>query len=855
MSYPVHGCGVRRTLLPVAVTIAILGALSPSHGAKAAVGPLTASVAWSATLVGHAPTWTAPWQYAGVAVGDLEGTGAEDVVGAFTNGVVDAWDPAGNQLPGWPKTVGSIYSAPTLADLRGDGRLEVIVGSNDGNVHVWGGDGSYLPGWPQHFCAPNRTLCGSFATPAVGDVFNNGQKELFITSWDHYIYGINANGAPMSGFPLYLWDTVFDTPTLVDIDGNGQLDIVVGSDSSGAAYNEPYPAGGVYWAFRNTGCSTPGSTPTCGLPGWPKAFDQVPWGSAAVGVLGGQTAIVAGTGTNFPPPKGRYINAWRTNGSNVTNWPKTTGGATFGSPAIGTLSGASLQVVASGGDGLLDAWNADGSNVTGWPVNPATTEPGCGFSTAAQSTPVVGPVGATTGVWVTCGGKIIGFDGAGVEVVQAALPSGGVSSAPPVIADLGNGHLTAIISSKWGGDGSNTKYSITAYDIPNTTTTTIAPTDWPTFHGNNQRAGQVAPMARVTAATQVGGTTQVTVTWASISAIPSAGYNVWSKDVTTGAPWQFWLQTVGTSTSFFGVAGHTYNFFVQAYSRAALDQGLVSTQPPASVVLPGGATMPAGVTWNGVYAIDAFGTTRPGSSPPLATPQWDWSIVRGIALRPGATSGWVVDGWGGIHAFGGAPLYALGAGDYFTGWDIARGIAAIPAGGFVVDGFGGLHKFGTVIKPSPNFYWPGWDIANGVVQNPCDATGNSGYVLEHFGGVHAFGGAPPVQVSGYWNWNIARSIAIDPSTCGSGNVTGYVLDGYGGIHPFWSTAAVPVPAISGYWSGWDIARSIVMQPGGAGGSGWVVDAYGGYHKFGTAPVVVTGHYTPGQDIVRGVSAA
>jgi hypothetical protein len=96
-----------------------------------------------------------------------------------------------------------------------------------------------------------------------------------------------------------------------------------------------------------------------------------------------------------------------------------------------------------------------------------------------------------------------------------------------------------------------------------------------------------------------------------------------------------------------------------------------------------------------------------------------WDIARGITLLPAATKsaamGWTVDGFGGLHPFGGAPL--LPATAYWSGWDIARGVIAWSGGGtggWVLDGWGGLHPFGAAPVEAPSAYWPRWDIANGV---------------------------------------------------------------------------------------------------------------------------------------------
>jgi len=59
---------------------------------------------------------------------------------------------------------------------------------------------------------------------------------------------------------------------------------------------------------------------------------------------------------------------------------------------------------------------------------------------------------------------------------------------------------------------------------------------------------------------------------------------------------------------------------------------------------------------------------------------------------------------------------------YWSGWDIARGFAVhynqagLPDGGWIMDGWGGLHNFGGAPPEFDYPYWPGWDIARKVVE-------------------------------------------------------------------------------------------------------------------------------------------
>jgi uncharacterized delta-60 repeat protein len=230
---------------------------------------------------------------------------------------------------------------------------------------------------------------------------------------------------------------------------------------------------------------------------------------------------------------------------------------------------------------------------------------------------------------------------------------------------------------------------------------------------------------------------------------------------------------------------------------------------------------------------------------------------------PYPTTGFVLDGWGGLHGYSSGcagPAPAAFANPYWSGWDIVRGAAVLTAGrGLVLDGWGGLHTFGFGdgtpggLAVKGNAYWPNWDIARGVAVLP---EGTGGYVLDGYGGLHPFAlgnAAKPKVPSGtpYWaGQDIARGVGLLPD--GNG---GYVLDGYGGLHPFGGAPKVTPGAAS--WPGWDIARGVALLPDGSGG--YVVDAWGGLHPFGidgnAAPVAARGGpYWPGWTIVRGVVA-
>jgi hypothetical protein len=123
--------------------------------------------------------------------------------------------------------------------------------------------------------------------------------------------------------------------------------------------------------------------------------------------------------------------------------------------------------------------------------------------------------------------------------------------------------------------------------------------------------------------------------------------------------------------------------------------------------------------------------------------------------------------------------------------------------------------------------------------------GTGGYVMDGYGGLHPFAVGsnpmpPAVTNYAYWSgWNIARDVVLLPGSTAS-NVGGATLDGYGGVHPFGNVSGVG-GSVSGvaYWSGWDIARAVRLSSASTTTQlqGWTLDGYGGVHAFGGAPNV------------------
>ncbi len=202
-----------------------------------------------------------------------------------------------NRPPKFPQDGGyynadSIWSTAACADLNHDGQLEIIIGADitggyslpDGSKAVDGGflyvfdkDGNVLV--RRHL---SETV---YSSPAIGDLNNDGQLEILVGTgvywWDHhgrkeksYVYAFDtsqvfgtlpyADPAKLPDLPGWPQETAypgFSSPALGDLDGNGDLEVVIGSGDP-FVQNDAIPGIGYVYAWHSNGEA---------VAGWPIA--------------------------------------------------------------------------------------------------------------------------------------------------------------------------------------------------------------------------------------------------------------------------------------------------------------------------------------------------------------------------------------------------------------------------------------------------------------------------------------------------------------------------------------------------------------------------------------------------------
>ncbi len=370
-------------------------------------------------------------------------------------GSIDALQPDGSELPGFPVTTepldyhsgeaafrtGGVTAIPRgeliggvavgdLADASGPS-LDVVACDYAGRCYAWTSQGSLLPGFPVStdptYSGPsaatdanNRVLPGIASDPALADLTGNGTLDIVAASMDRHVYAWEPTGQPVPGWPVLAVDPtkvssvdpttdhvtflptvkvaqgtkLMDTPAIGDLGGGGgPPDIVVGSNQEYTGSADADLTTGPLSLFASHLKSANAS-----------AFAIYPDGS-----------LHPPAPTAAPAPPGTEPQAY------LPGWPVSIadlepgllpdiGDGITGSPALAGVSGSGsldVGIMSSAGPAYLltpQGTSALGDDATGKPIVMATSTPGArsnstglmNTSIPALGEPVLAPLGAPT---------------------------------------------------------------------------------------------------------------------------------------------------------------------------------------------------------------------------------------------------------------------------------------------------------------------------------------------------------------------------------------------------------------------------------------------------------------------------
>ena len=252
-----------------------------------------------------------------VLLANLDADRLPEVVVYLVNSRMSAFDGNGMPLPGWPVITNYVTNnmvPPIAVDLDGDGDTEIIkatsvYGMND--VYAFHHTGKPVAGWPASF----ESAAAAYASPAAGDIDNDGDMEVIVTTGSGKVYAWHYDATPVAGWPVTAATVIKSGPALADLDNDGDLEIVITTSAK------------TIYAYHHNGTL---------VSGWPVITPEWSNGNPVIGDIDGdgdQEIVFCSSS----PLEGGKLAAYHHNGRVVKGFPLEIAAHFYGNPVLGDL--------------------------------------------------------------------------------------------------------------------------------------------------------------------------------------------------------------------------------------------------------------------------------------------------------------------------------------------------------------------------------------------------------------------------------------------------------------------------------------------------------------------------------------
>lgn len=319
--------------------------------------------------------------------------------GTLEDGRVFGWDlQTGQLLPGFtqgvstgpsPNGVTGVYGALTAGDLDGDGVPEIVATSFSSNVTAIKLDGSVLWQWTDNDTIISGAVIADIDRSGKPSVIVGGDSSASPFFQDGGWVNVLTNTGQTKWRRFIPGEVTWATPTLADLNNNGNLDIVIGTGLNFDLAGNPgaRAAGNYLYALDPYGNI---------LPGWPyhltnndAVAHQVLQSVAAGDLLGnGQTDIVA-------IDRAGYLHAIAPNGQALPGFvggkpiapdlPAANIPDDYASPVIADVNGDGRADIIAAAGPFLRAFDSSGNQI--WSI---TTNNVGGLPEGIDSAPAIG---------------------------------------------------------------------------------------------------------------------------------------------------------------------------------------------------------------------------------------------------------------------------------------------------------------------------------------------------------------------------------------------------------------------------------------------------------------------------------